>query len=78
MAMGECRKEIAQALSSSNLPLTQARDLQEAVNVAQSIAQPGDVILLSPGCASFDQFRSFEERGDCFKQLVGEMEALKI
>ncbi|WP_250252025.1 UDP-N-acetylmuramoyl-L-alanine--D-glutamate ligase [Chlamydia psittaci] len=78
VAMGECRKEIAQALSSSNLPLTQARDLQEAVNVAQSIAQPGDVILLSPGCASFDQFRSFEERGDCFKQLVGEMEALKI
>ncbi|SYX09325.1 UDP-N-acetylmuramoylalanine--D-glutamate ligase,UDP-N-acetylmuramoyl-L-alanyl-D-glutamate synthetase,UDP-N-acetylmuramoylalanine--D-glutamate ligase,Mur ligase middle domain [Chlamydia poikilotherma] len=77
VAMGECRNQITQALSSS-LPLTQARDLQEAVSIAQSIAQPGDVVLLSPGCASFDQFRSFEERGDCFKQLVGDMEALKI
>ncbi|WP_375793902.1 UDP-N-acetylmuramoyl-L-alanine--D-glutamate ligase [Chlamydia sp. 12-01] len=77
VAMGECRNEITQALSSS-LPLTQARDLQEAVSIAQSIAQPGDVILLSPGCASFDQFRSFEERGDHFRQLVGDMEALKV
>ncbi|AAP05608.1 UDP-N-acetylmuramoyl-L-alanine--D-glutamate ligase [Chlamydia caviae] len=77
VAMGECRNEIAQALSGS-LPLTQARDLQEAVSMAQSIAQPGDVILLSPGCASFDQFRSFEERGDCFRQLVGDMEALRV
>ncbi|WP_348663208.1 UDP-N-acetylmuramoyl-L-alanine--D-glutamate ligase [Chlamydia vaughanii] len=77
VAMGESREEIAQALSSS-LPLTQTRDLQEAVNIAQNMARPGDVILLSPGCASFDQFRSFEERGDFFRQLVGDVEALKI
>lgn len=77
VAMGECREEIAQALSD-HLPLTQARDLQEAVTLAQRVAQPGDAILLSPGCASFDQFQSFEERGNFFKQLVGDVEALKI
>ncbi|AHK63497.1 UDP-N-acetylmuramoyl-L-alanine--D-glutamate ligase [Chlamydia avium] len=77
VAMGECRKEIAQALSNS-FPLTQARDLQEAVILAQKVAQPGDTILLSPGCTSFDQFQSFEERGDFFKQLVGDVEALRI
>lgn len=76
VAMGECREEIAQALSDT-LPLTQAQDLQEAVTLAQRVAQPGDVILLSPGCASFDQFKSFEERGNVFKQLVGDVEALE-
>ncbi|EPP34661.1 UDP-N-acetylmuramoylalanine--D-glutamate ligase [Chlamydia ibidis] len=77
VAMGECREEITSALSSA-LPVTQAVSLEEAVNVAESVAQSGDTILLSPGCASFDQFRSFEERGNRFKQLVGNLEALNI
>ena len=46
-------------------------DLNSAVKSAQSMAIPGDVILLSPGCASFDQFKNFEERGNLFKKLVG-------
>jgi len=44
--------------------------LQEAVRIAASVAQPGDVVLLAPGYASFDQFRNFEERGERFADMV--------
>lgn len=43
--------------------------LETAFNTAQNAAEPGETILLSPGCASFDQFRGFEERGECFMAL---------
>ena len=49
-------------------------DLKEALSLAQNYSQPGDIILLSPGCASFDQFDNFEHRGDYFKDLVNTME----
>jgi len=45
-------------------------DLETAVQMASEVAMPGDVVLLAPACASFDQFRNFEERGDRFKELV--------
>lgn len=44
--------------------------LERAVARARELARPGDVVLLSPACASFDQFRNFEERGDTFRRLV--------
>jgi UDP-N-acetylmuramoylalanine--D-glutamate ligase len=44
--------------------------LERAVEHAAELAQPGDVVLLSPACASFDQFANFEARGDAFKELV--------
>jgi len=46
-------------------------DLASAVEIAARDAEPGDVVLLAPACASFDQFESFEHRGRVFKQLVG-------
>ena len=45
-------------------------DLETAIRTALQIGAPGDVLLLSPACASFDQFRNFEDRGDRFKALV--------
>jgi len=48
-------------------------DLREAVYAAQQQAQPGDVILLAPGCASFDQFRNYAERGQTFVDVVAEL-----
>ena len=50
--------------------ITQAGALEEAVEVAAQLTQPGDVVLLSPGGTSFDAFRDFAERGDRFKELV--------
>jgi UDP-N-acetylmuramoylalanine--D-glutamate ligase len=48
-------------------------DLAEAVQAATADAEPGDVVLLAPACASFDAYRDFEERGDHFRRLVGDL-----
>lgn len=45
-------------------------DLKEAVEQAQGLAVPGDVVIMSPASASFDRFKNFEERGNRFKELV--------
>jgi UDP-N-acetylmuramoylalanine--D-glutamate ligase len=46
-------------------------DLKRAVERAGDLAMPGDVVLLSPGCASFDQFPGYAERGDAFVRFAG-------
>jgi len=48
-------------------------DLEEAVKKASNIASSGDAVLLAPACASFDMFKNFEHRGDCFVQIVGNL-----
>ena len=55
------------------VPVTRSEMMCEAIRQAMEVAQPGDVVLLSPACASFDQFRDFEARGDAFRQLVEAM-----
>ena len=68
--VGEAAEEIAQALGVAGVPFIHAGALENAVEQAAEAAAPGDVVLLSPACASFDQFRDFEARGDAFRTLV--------
>ncbi len=67
--MGEAADKMEEAFQGV-CPLKRASSLQEAVFKARSLAQPGDTVLLSPGCASFDMFENFEDRGDQFKKIV--------
>jgi len=68
--IGESADEIAEALAAAGVRFTYSRDLATAVRDAYRDAEPGDVVLLSPACASYDQFRDFEERGAAFRELV--------
>ncbi len=67
--IGEAADELQQLLAGS-LPLMRADSMAEAVRQAVGQAQAGDAVLLSPACASFDMFNSFEHRGDVFQQAV--------
>jgi UDP-N-acetylmuramoylalanine--D-glutamate ligase len=64
---------VAQKEPGERLLLFRASDLAEAVQTAARIAQPRDVVLLSPACTSFDAYRDFAERGDHFKSLVRDL-----
>lgn len=67
--IGEDADNIESQLSGV-VPIERAGSLDEAVNTAFSAAEQGDAVLLAPACASFDMFRSFEERGEVFKTAV--------
>jgi UDP-N-acetylmuramoylalanine--D-glutamate ligase len=54
-----------------NVEVVHAETLENALRKANAVAQPGDVVLLAPACASFDQFKSYEHRGKVFKEIVG-------
>ncbi|MHB8741772.1 MAG: UDP-N-acetylmuramoyl-L-alanine--D-glutamate ligase [Sulfuricaulis sp.] len=51
----------------------QAKDMRDAVRIAHELSQPGDVVMLSPACASFDMFRNYEHRAEVFRQAVREV-----
>lgn len=67
--IGEAKEKIEKSLNGT-APMMKASDLREAVVLAYSAAQPRGVVLLAPGCTSFDMFQNFEERGRAFKTEV--------
>ena len=68
--IGETAAALHEALAPTGVPILDAGDLERAFAAAHEAARPGDVVLLSPGCASYDQYRSYEQRGDHFRGLV--------
>jgi UDP-N-acetylmuramoylalanine--D-glutamate ligase len=71
--IGEAAGQIAEALKPAGVPLHRCDDLEHAVRKAAAEAGPGEVVLLSPACASFDAFRDFEQRGDAFRRAVAQI-----
>jgi UDP-N-acetylmuramoylalanine--D-glutamate ligase len=63
--------ELFARLLAPHMPVTNCETLENALNQAAKDSQSGDTVLLSPACASFDQFKDFEQRGDRFRDLVG-------
>jgi UDP-N-acetylmuramoylalanine--D-glutamate ligase len=71
--IGEAADQLAQALAGTGVTIVRAGVLSAAVTDAAAAAAPGDTVLLSPACASFDQFSDFEARGDAFRSLVRDL-----
>lgn len=70
--IGRDAPKIAEALQTVTI-IVQANSLSEAITIAQKKAQPGDVVLFSPACASQDMFRDFNHRGEVFTHLVNQL-----
>jgi UDP-N-acetylmuramoylalanine--D-glutamate ligase len=71
--IGAATEPLADALDAAGRPYSRDGELANALAHARGDAQPGDIVLLSPATASFDQFENFEQRGDVFRQLVQEL-----
>lgn len=74
LLLGQARDLIRRQLEGA-CPMEDVPSLEAAIARAAEIAGPGDTVLLSPACASFDMFRDFEHRGDVFRQTVQELAA---
>lgn len=72
VCFGETKNRIEEFCNDLNIRCYKNDTLKEAMNVVKDICTPGDVVLLSPACASWDQYDKFEDRGDEFKNLVRE------
>lgn len=72
ISYGESRGKLKDDLAE-NVPMKEADTLQDTLFIAQKLAVRGDIVLLSPGCASYDQFDNFEQRGELFKNLVHQL-----
>ncbi len=73
--IGEGAGDIAVALELAGVDHELSGDLETALRAAAGNAKPGEVVLLAPACASYDQYGDFEERGDAFRRLVAEVTA---
>src|SRR6185295_11911885 len=68
--IGRDADAIARALHGCGVTISRASGMEEAVRLARAAARPGDAVLLSPACASFDMFRNYGHRGDVFVAAV--------
>ncbi len=74
ICFGETKDKIAKFCQKKNISVTETENLEEATKLAYNLSEPKDTILLSPACASHDQFKSFEERGQKFKEIISKFE----
>ena len=72
VSFGEAGGEIATAIGDA-VRLSTTSSLNQAVASAHELANPGEIILMSPGCASFDEFKNFEDRGENFINIVNKL-----
>jgi len=77
VAFGECKSKVVRQLSPS-VTVVEAGTLEETVKGAFAASEPGGVVLFSPGCASFDMFQNYEDRGRQFKAVVEKMRQAKV
>lgn len=79
VVLGQTKEQIKTQLSQAGITrIHEANSFEEAVKIARDVAQYGENVLLSPACASFDMFSCFEERGETFKKLVGQIREGKL
>ncbi len=71
--IGEAADELAAALDRAGGGYERSETLERAVTAAAAAARPGDIVLLSPACASYDQYESFERRGEDFRRIVANL-----
>ena len=72
--LGEAKEKLKDAWRNTR-PIHPVENLEEAVALARKLAKRGEVILLSPGCSSFDMFKNFEERGRAFKEIIHKLKS---
>jgi UDP-N-acetylmuramoylalanine--D-glutamate ligase len=70
VALGESAEKVERELGEEAPDRSRAETMEDALSQSQRAAQPGDVVLLSPACSSFDMYENYEDRGDTFRRLV--------
>ena len=73
VGLGESGDKVLRELGDLAKAAARADTMEEAIQFARLMAEPGDVVLLSPACASFDMYKNYEDRGDTFKRIVNNL-----